>query len=205
MIDSAEAPVRILVVDDDEASRDVLETVLRRKGFNVTTAGNGVEALSRLDAQPVDLVLTDVKMPGMNGLTLLRQIHARAPDTVVVLIAGYGAINWAIRAIREGAYDYLAKPFQLDELYVLVDNAVERIRLTKENRRLLREMEGVDQRAKTGGHEGAAAEDDGVSLERVQALERHLLRIYPRQPGVPEKDDDRVSGRRDDGGGDHDG
>jgi CheY-like chemotaxis protein len=155
-------------------------------------------------------------MPGMSGIDLIRAIKERAPETVVVLITGYGSLDTAIQAIRAGAYDYLTKPFQLDELYVLVHNAVERIQLIKENRRLLREMERCYRDAKTGGEEGTAPEDGSsvtdeccfpaAPLERLQALERHLVGIYTRQPaGVPEKAVGRVSGYRVEGGEDHGG
>lgn len=171
---------KILVVDDERGPRDLLETALSEKGFSVKVAKSGKQALQLIDAQSYDLVLSDLKMPDMSGLDLLRKIRERSPETLVILITGYATLDSAIDAIREGAYDYLTKPFQIDELYIVVQNATERIRLIKENKQLLEKLKGATQRLKEGGRVGEAPEEEEKNVELLQALQRQLYQIYTR-------------------------
>ena len=97
----------------------------RGLGHRVEIAADGAEALRRADAEPFDVVLSDVRMAGMDGLALLREIRRRRPDAVVVLMTAYATIPGAVEAMREGAFDYLVKPFALDEVGLLVERALE--------------------------------------------------------------------------------
>ncbi len=129
---------RILVVDDDADLRAALTEFISKLGVKVRTAGSAAEAqhLLQTDVIPFDLVITDLKIPGGTGMDVLRAAHARNPETAVSIITGYASMETAIEAIRLGAYDYITKPFSLNEIGVLVRNMIERVNLSKENARL---------------------------------------------------------------------
>jgi two-component system response regulator PilR (NtrC family) len=127
-------------VDDEEIIRDVLETLLEREGYDVTTAETGTEALKAFEADPYDLVLLDLMLPDRSGLEVLREIRRRDPDAVVVIVTAYSSIEGAIEAMREGAFHYIPKPFQNQEVLLTVEKGAERRKLTEENRRLKEEL-----------------------------------------------------------------
>ena len=133
----------VLVVDDEELYRRSLERILTRVGHEVSEARDGSEALAIAAAQPIDLVLADVRMPGINGLELVRQLHEIHPDLPCIVVTGFGGPEQSIEALRAGAFWYLEKPFdrgQLDAVRKLVDQAIEHGRLKSENRQLQREL-----------------------------------------------------------------
>ncbi len=132
--------LRILVVDDEEVIRDVLATLLERQGWKVTTASNGARALSAFEAEPHDVVLLDLMLPDQSGLDVLRELRRRDPDAVVVIVTAYSSIEGAIDAMREGAFHYIPKPFQNEEVLLTVEKGAETRRLTEENRRLKEEL-----------------------------------------------------------------
>lgn len=132
----------ILVVDDDPSNRVTLERLLKREGYRVFHAASGREAMESLRSQSMDLVLTDLKMPGMSGLDLLRAVRAVDPDVEVVVMTAYGTVETAVEAMKEGAYDFVAKPLKRLELVTTVRKALEKRSLQVENRRL-REQLGV--------------------------------------------------------------
>jgi two-component system, NtrC family, nitrogen regulation response regulator GlnG len=123
---------RILVADDEDGLRWVLEKGYRGAGYQVTAVKDGVSALAESQAQPFDLILLDVRMPGIDGLTLLKQIREQRPDAQVVIMTAHGTMETAIQAMQQGAYDYLAKPFDLDEALLLAERALAARRLTLE-------------------------------------------------------------------------
>lgn len=131
---------RVLVVDDEERMADVVAMALRRGGFECETCASGEAALAALNARPVDVVVTDRKMPGMDGLELLRAVHERRPDLPVVLLTAHGDVPSAVQAMRAGAFDYVTKPFDNDELRLLVGRACEIRRLERENQWLRQEI-----------------------------------------------------------------
>ncbi len=132
---------RILVVDDERSMQEFLEIFLRREGFDVTTAGDVNEALLAVEADDFDLVITDIQMPGgRSGLDLLREVRERAPETVVLMITAFASTDTAIAAMKEGAYDYLTKPFKVDEIRLIIEKALEKKLLSRENRRLRSEL-----------------------------------------------------------------
>lgn len=135
-------PDHLLVVDDEQSMREFLEIMLVQDGYEVTTAANGEEGFQLYRKKMPDLVLTDVRMPGMNGLDLIKEIHALDPTVPVIAITAYACADDAIRAVRAGAYDYLSKPFQIDELRLIIRNALEVTKLRRENRDLRRSLEG---------------------------------------------------------------
>jgi two-component system, NtrC family, response regulator PilR len=127
---------RILVVDDELSMREFLSILLEREGYEVLTASDAASALSRLAASEIDLVISDVQMPGLSGLELLARIKEDAPETAVLLITAFSTAEQAVEAMKLGAYDYLAKPFKVDEIKILVRNALEKRDLKRENRQL---------------------------------------------------------------------
>ena len=132
--------MRVLVVDDEEVIRDVLGTLLTREGHEVTAAATAGEAVSLFEADPHDVVLLDLMLPDRSGLEVLRDIRRRDPDAVVVIVTAYSSIEGAIDAMREGAFHYIPKPFQNEEVLLTVRKGTEARRLTEENRRLREEL-----------------------------------------------------------------
>jgi two-component system response regulator HydG len=128
----------ILVVDDDPSILDMTEDLLTEAGFEVTKCETGEKALALADGRDWDVVLSDLQMPGMDGLDLLAALRERRPDTPVVLMTAFGTIQTAVAAIRGGALDFVTKPFQAEELLVSLERAFERRALEEENRRLRR-------------------------------------------------------------------
>lgn len=112
----------VLIADDSPTMVRTLSEILRRKGYNTVTAADGVEALRQLEEKPIDLVLTDIRMPGMDGLTLLEKIHTRMPDIPVVLLTAWPSVEATVRALRLGARDFLTKPTSTTELLRVVEN-----------------------------------------------------------------------------------
>ena len=127
-------PTRCLIVDDEPRLRQVLARVMRADGFECFEAGNGVEALELLEREPVTLVLTDLRMPRMDGVELLRRVRARHPDTAVVLVTAVGDVDVAVSCLAIGAMDYLTKPFHLEEVRARVLQAIDKRALVLENR-----------------------------------------------------------------------
>src|SRR6516162_1907624 len=124
-----EARGRILIVDDEVNARTALAELLRDEGYSVETAADGFKALPKLDEFAPALLLTDLKMPGMDGIELMKKAVERDPDCVVVVMTAYGAIDTAVKAMREGAADYLTKPVNMEELSLVVIRELERRRL----------------------------------------------------------------------------
>jgi len=136
------ASERILIVDDEEGMRRLLGRILTKEGYDTTTAANGAEALRLVASERFDLVVTDIKMPEMDGLQLLQEIREFEPSLPVIVITAYGTIENAVQALRAGAYDYIAKPFETDEIKLTVAKVLERERLLAENRYLHEQLEG---------------------------------------------------------------
>jgi DNA-binding NtrC family response regulator len=132
--------VHVLVVDDDDMFRTVISKELRRMGFEVTPAADGEEALTKIDGGGFHVVLLDIKMPGMDGLSVLQTIREQAPMTEVVMLTGHGTIENAIAAMKRGAYDYLTKPCELDQVEVTVRKAYEKSLLAQQNATLRHEL-----------------------------------------------------------------
>jgi two-component system response regulator AtoC len=127
------APVRVLVVDDDEITCNLLEEVLSKEGYAVHKALDGREAIDRGEKQTYDVVLSDIKMIDVDGMEVLRAFRQRSPETIIIMMTAFGSIETAIGAIKEGAYDYVSKPFKLDEIKLTLHRALEQRRLVEEN------------------------------------------------------------------------
>ncbi|MEK6813210.1 MAG: response regulator [Nitrospirota bacterium] len=138
-----EKPLRILVADDDRDAREALSEILKRNGYEIEVAADGSEAMAMMHGAAYDIVLTDLKMPGADGIEVLRAAAGKKNDCLVILITGFASLETALQAIRHGAYDYLTKPFRMDELLLVVRNAAERVGLVRQNRRLMQELEAA--------------------------------------------------------------
>jgi len=133
---------RLLVVDDKDSMRELLGRVLS-DAYELTLAASGSEALAEVGSSAFDLVLTDIRMPGADGFEVLKAVKATSPSTEVVLMTAYASVGKAVEAIKEGAYDYVQKPFDPDELSLVLARALERKRLREQAENLRRELQGV--------------------------------------------------------------
>jgi two-component system NtrC family sensor kinase len=165
---------KVLVVDDDQFALRSMAKVLRGESYEVVTAASGSEAIDLLKEDSFDLVLTDLKMPEVDGLEVLRQAREIAPQAVVLILTGYASLESAIEALREGAYDYLVKPCSADELKLKIERGLERVWLAEERQRAeeaLKEYserleEMVEQRTK----ELQEAQEQLIRTERLAAV-----------------------------------
>ena len=139
--------LKILVVDDDKTLLSALKTVLDQEN-HVTICNDGKKAIELCRNEKFDLIITDLMMPGANGLEVLTETRKIDPDILVVLITGFASLETAVQAIREGAYDYITKPFKLEEIKIIVNNAREKIRLILENRKLIADLHNAYEQLK---------------------------------------------------------
>ncbi|MCC7404820.1 MAG: sigma-54-dependent Fis family transcriptional regulator [Bdellovibrionales bacterium] len=131
---------RILVVDDEESIREFLDIMLRKEGYDVTCAEDGQKALELLKKKSVDMVISDLQMPNMTGIELLRNVKDQFPDMLFMMITAFGSTETAVEAMKLGAYDYLTKPFKIDEVRINIANALRSKNLEVENRTLKKEL-----------------------------------------------------------------
>jgi len=132
---------KILVVDDERSMREFLGIMLAKEGFRVTQCPDGETALHQVEEEIFDLVIMDIRMPKMDGITVLERIKEMAPETVVIMITAFASTDTAVQAMKKGAYDYITKPFKIDEIKLIIRNALERKALEKENILLKRLVE----------------------------------------------------------------
>jgi DNA-binding NtrC family response regulator len=163
-----EDPLEILIVDDEAETRELLSEFCLGQGLGVATAHDGRAAIGAIQRAPAQfgVVITDLHLPGADGFQVLKAARAANPSCYVVIITGYATIDSAIRAVREGAYDYLAKPFALGQLEVVLRRIRDRMALERENRELTRQVGGRDA--------GAPVKELNWRLE---AIEDRLARI----------------------------
>lgn len=140
----ARSHIRVLVVDDDADMREWVKEELESEGFSVETAAGGRAGVARVKEGGVDVVVSDVKMPDLDGLDLLREIREVEPSPFVIIVTGFGSIDTAIRAVKLGAYDYITKPFKIDQLLLSIDKALAERSLRNEVNRLREEVSRRD-------------------------------------------------------------
>ncbi|MGC2061820.1 MAG: response regulator [Thermodesulfovibrionales bacterium] len=131
---------RILVADDDEIARDVITSLLQREGYSVAAALDGLDAIRILRIEEIGLVITDLRMPGADGIEVLKYAVRTNPDIAVVILTAYGTLDTTLEAIKEGAYDYLTKPFKGQEIILVADRAFRLMTLVNENKELTRHI-----------------------------------------------------------------
>jgi DNA-binding NtrC family response regulator len=127
---------RVLIVDDNREIRSILEEYLREEGYLANGAGNAQEALDMQAQMAFDLVITDLNMPGMTGIDLIKEINKGEQSTEFIIITGYASLDTAIEAVKAGAFDYIVKPFRIEELKVVIKNVKDKVMLKKANQQL---------------------------------------------------------------------
>lgn len=137
-------PANILVADDDVVARELLAEALRKEGYAVEAFASGEDVIARGRHGRVDLVLTDIRMGAVDGLTVLREFKRMSPDTAVVVLTAFGSLEGAIEAIKQGAYDYLAKPFKKEDIKLVVKRSLDHCRLVRENARFREELKSKE-------------------------------------------------------------
>lgn len=131
---------RILIIDDEENMLHMLKTILSKEGYEIITAGNGIEGLEKIETNLFDTILCDLRMPEMDGLSFLKTVKVKNTDSTIIMMSAYGTIDLAVEAMKQGAYDYISKPFKPDEIILTLKKAEERERLRKENILLKKEI-----------------------------------------------------------------
>ncbi len=131
----------ILVVDDEKGQRDILDTILQKAGYRIVALPGAREALERLEADEFDLILTDLKMQGMSGMELLEQVITANPQQCVIMMTAHGTVDSAVEAMKKGAFDYLEKPLERDDLLMTLKRAFEHLALLRENKVLQKKLE----------------------------------------------------------------
>jgi two-component system response regulator HydG len=152
----------ILVVDDEPTARSGLSRLLGDEGYTVSTAGDGNEALSRVDERPADVVVTDLRMPGMDGMGLLEALRERGHKVPVIVVTAYGDVTSAVEAMRKGAEDYLTKPIDFEALTLAIDRTLARVELRQETETLRRQL----------------AEKTGTGFEGLLGVSPAMQRVY---------------------------
>ena len=135
--------IKILVVDDDEIVREVIISLLSSEGYAVRSAKDGLDAIEILKMENINLVITDLRMPGADGIEVLKEALKMDPDRAVIILTAYGTLDTALKAIREGAYDYMTKPFKMEEMIIRVNNAYERTLLVIKMRALVKSLREI--------------------------------------------------------------
>ena len=136
--------ISILIVDDEESVRDSLYNWFLEDGFRVECAENAKKALTILESDQFDIILADIKMPGMDGLEMLRRIKSHKPEAIVIVMTAFATVDTAVKALKDGAYDYVTKPFDPDDLTHLIRNATKQISLTDENETLKQKVVSLE-------------------------------------------------------------
>jgi DNA-binding NtrC family response regulator len=132
--------VNILIVDDEKDVADILKDCISDKERSIDVCYDGLDGIDHIQKNSYDLVIVDLVMPKVGGLDVLKYAKVANPDVLVVIITGYASLETAIMAVREGAYDYIRKPCKLEEIKIVVDNAIDKIKLFRENKGLLKEI-----------------------------------------------------------------
>jgi DNA-binding NtrC family response regulator len=166
-------PVRILVVDDEQHIRNSLATWFREEGYDVSVAPSGKDALAALVREGTNILLVDIKMPGMDGLELQRRVRELAPDATIIIMTAYASVETAVQALKEGAYDYIVKPFDPEAVSRLVRKAAERYSLLAENRVLRERIAGASPALITSGSPAMAKVNELV--DQVAPTDTNVL------------------------------
>src|SRR5262245_20904693 len=166
---TAPPPARVLVVDDEASVVEVFEECLSTQGYQLTMASSGEHAVRLLPTLRPDIILTDLNLPGLSGLEVMRAAKAVDPEVCVVVVTGYASASTAIDALRQGAYDYVTKPFDLDDVLQIVERGLANRRLKVLNRELLEELRQKNE---------ILSEHEHVLRERVRVATLQMTSLY---------------------------
>src|SRR5665647_759692 len=134
--------IKILVIDDDDFGREALTMLLRSAGYEVESAATGMGALDLIDREQYQVIVSDLFLPDKSGLDILQNVHKVSPATEVIVVTGHASAQTAVKAMKEGAFDYITKPIDFDELKIVVAKALEKQKLLSENMYLRRQLQG---------------------------------------------------------------
>ena len=168
---------RLLVIDDEDNMRHMLSSLLKRSGFSVATAKDGNEGMAIIAAEHFDYILCDIRMPKMDGMAFLRSAGSLIRDSTVIMMSAYGSFDTVVEAMKLGAYDYISKPFQADEISLVLQKAEERETLRHENRRLRERIQSIEGEADFGTMVGKSSAMRSVFriAEKVAAYDTTVL------------------------------
>lgn len=158
-----------MIADDDDLCRGLIKESIDSEDVEIYSASNGLEALSFIQSHNIDVLITDLNMPQLDGLSLINLARQVNPNIVSIIITGFGSLETAIQAIQQGAYDYVQKPFSVERIAVVARNAVEKTRTLKEKGRLLRELETAYQKLKLLETRSPTVEEREGAAEAIQA------------------------------------
>ena len=162
---------KILIIDDEKSIRNILTEILENEKYNVDSAESGIEGLKLVNKNKYDAILCDIKMPKMDGMEALKHIKKSSPDVPIVMISGHGDIEIAVETIKNGAYDYISKPLDLNKLLITIRNATDKISLIKETKKLKKKID------KTWEMVGESEQLIKIKdmIERVAPIEARIL------------------------------
>jgi DNA-binding NtrC family response regulator len=168
--------LNILIVDDDDLCRGLIGDAIDSENVNIFLASDGIEALSILNEDNIDILITDLNMPKMDGLVLIDHARQINPNIISIIITGFGSLESAIKAIRQGAYDYVQKPFSVERIALVARNAVEKARILRDKTRLLRELDTAYQSLKIlETQSGANEESESRKVGHNLSNEAHYV------------------------------
>jgi DNA-binding NtrC family response regulator len=178
-----ESVVRALVADDDPVHREIFADLMRESGIEVATASDGVQAVAMIEAHDFEIVLSDLIMPGKDGIEVLKASRNKNPDALVIIITGFGTLETALEAIKLGAYNYITKPFSIETLQLLFKNVKERIRLVRSNRELRNRLgELLDEIDELKKERESYLQQMEESRQRLDELEHNLSALLHQFP-----------------------
>lgn len=190
---------RILIAEDDAIVRDVMYKFLTDEGYPVITASDGITALKLLRLEDVKLILTDLRMPGADGMEVLRSAVQMNPRIAVVLLTAYGTLDTALEAMKEGAYDYIVKPFVMQQLLLVVRNAYRMASLMEENEKLsnhlkeiYRQLEVLKNPGRKRGNNDSDALPEGIAAMKELNIKASDAVAYPGEASGPGSDNETI-------------
>jgi len=143
MLEETNRQIKILIIDDEKAVADILKDFLSDKERSIDVCYSGLAGIESIQKNSYDLLIVDLVMPKVGGLDILRYAKKTYPDVLVIIITGHASLETAVMAIKEGAYDYIRKPCKLEEIRIVVENAIDKINLYRENRELIKKLQGA--------------------------------------------------------------
>ena len=168
-------PKKILVVDDEENLRHMMEIILSREGYQVYVAADGEEALALIQSTNMDLILCDIRMPKMDGMSFLEAVSPRNYHPIVIMMSAYGTIETAVAAMKMGAYDYISKPFQPDEVLLTIKKALDHLSLKDENAQLRRQLNESREEANLMVGDSPPMRSLRILIERIAQYDSTVL------------------------------
>ena len=166
--------IKILIIDDEKAVADILEDFLSDKGKSIDTCYDGLTGIECIQNNLYDLIIVDLVMPKVGGLDILRYAKKTNPDVLVIIITGHASLETAVMAIKEGAYDYIRKPCKLEEIRIVVENAIDKIKLFRENRELIEKLQDAYNELKVYKQE----KDDDKKITSVNFFSSNMPSLH---------------------------